>query len=223
MRWIVALYGDHPVTFTWAGVTSGAISRGPRFADAAAQLPAGAFTTFAVANATAYFDAVAKQGVVVDRSERRALIRQLVEQTALQVKGQTPDDPALLDEVTDLVEAPQALLGHFEERISELPMAVLIGVMKKHQRYFPLLKDGKLLPDFITVANATKLAYPEVVVAGNEGVIRGALFRCQLFLSPRYRARTRQLYPTAWRRSPFTRNWARCWIKPNGWSNLRPR
>jgi glycyl-tRNA synthetase len=96
----------------------------------------------------------------------------MVEQTATKVKGETPDDPALLDEVTDLVEAPQALLGHFEERYLDLPMAVLIGVMKKHQRYFPLLKNGKLLPNFITIANATNLAHPDVVVAGNEGVIR---------------------------------------------------
>jgi glycyl-tRNA synthetase len=172
LRWLVALYGDHPVTFTWAGVTSGATSRGPRFADAAAHLPPGEFTTFAVANPAAYFDAVARQGIVVDRSERRALIAKMVEQTAAQVKGQTPDDPALLDEVTDLVEAPQALLGHFEERYLDLPMAVLIGVMKKHQRYFPVIKDGKLLPNFITIANAANLAHPDVVVAGNEGVIR---------------------------------------------------
>lgn len=172
LRWIVALYGDHPVTFTWAEITSGATSRGPRFADASAQLPPGQFTTFAIASAPAYFDAVAAQGVVVDRPARRALIQQLVEQTATQVGGTTPDDPALLDEVTDLVEAPQALLGQFEERYLELPMSVLIGVMKKHQRYFPLLKDGKLLPNFITIANATNLAHPDVVVAGNEGVIR---------------------------------------------------
>ena len=51
LRWIVALYGSDVVPFTWAGVTSGRISRGPRFADAAARLPAGGFTTFAVADA----------------------------------------------------------------------------------------------------------------------------------------------------------------------------
>lgn len=172
LRWMVALYGEHPVVFTWAAVTSGAMSRGPRFADAAAKLPAGEFTTFPVANAKSYFDAIKAQGVVVDRGERRALIRKMVDQVAAQLNGETPDDPALLDEVTDLVEAPQALLGHFEERYLQLPMSVLIGVMKKHQRYFPLLRNGQLLPNFITVANAANLAHPDVVVAGNEGVIR---------------------------------------------------
>jgi glycyl-tRNA synthetase len=94
------------------------------------------------------------------------------------------DDPDLLDEVTDLVEAPTAILGHFEEKYLELPKPVLIAVMKKHQRYFSVLqaatpKEGEkaqsdnaqLLPYFIAIANSNSLAYPEVVRAGNEGVI----------------------------------------------------
>lgn len=172
LRWIVALLGDQIIPFTWAGVTSGAESRGPRFADAAAKLSAGGFVTFPVAAADRYFDAITLQGVVVDRAARRQQIAALVAQAAATVGGVTPDDPALLDEVTDLVEAPQALVGTFEEKYLALPTPVLIGVMKKHQRYFPVFKDGKMLPHFITVANARDLAHPEVVVAGNAGVIR---------------------------------------------------
>lgn len=172
LRWIVALLGDQIIPFTWAGVTSGAESRGPRFADAAAKLSAGGFVTFPVAAADRYFDAITLQGVVVDRAARRQEIAAMVAQAAATVGGVTPDDPALLDEVTDLVEAPQALVGTFEEKYLALPTPVLIGVMKKHQRYFPVFKDGKMLPHFITVANARDLAHPEVVVAGNAGVIR---------------------------------------------------
>ena len=171
LRWIVALYGAQVVPFTWAQVTAGSVSRGPRFADAAAKLPAGQFTTFTVDRAADYFRAVEAQGVIVDRAQRRARIQELVAATAAQVHGATPNDPALLEEVTDLVEAPQALLGRFDDRYLELPMPVLIGVMKKHQRYFPVLADGKLLPYFVTVANATNLAHPDVVIAGNQGVI----------------------------------------------------
>lgn len=172
LRWIVALYGATPVTFTWAGVTSGAVSRGPRFADAAADLPVGGFVTFPIAAADAYFDAVAAQGVIVDRAARRQLVAKVVAAVAMSVGGTTPDDADLLDEVTDLVEAPQALLGSFEEKYLTLPTPVLIGVMKKHQRYFPVFKAGQMLPHFITVANAQQLDHPEVVVAGNAGVIR---------------------------------------------------
>ena len=172
LRWIVALYGDQVVPFTWAGVSSGRVSRGPRFADAAAALPPGGFTTFAIADAQTYFDAVAAAGVVVDRTERRQLVAELVAAAAASVGGNTPDDPGLLDEVTDLVEAPQALLGSFDARHLELPAPVLIGVMKKHQRYFPVMKEGKLLNYFVAVANSSDLAHPAVVREGYEGVIR---------------------------------------------------
>ncbi len=172
LRWIVALLGEKIVDFTWAGVTSGATSRGPRFADAAADLPTGGFVTFPIANADRYFDAMAAQRVIVDRTERRQQVADLVAATAASANGTTPDDADLLDEVTDLIEAPQALLGSFEEKYLALPTPVLIGVMKKHQRYFPVFKDGQMLPHFITVANAQQLAHPEVVVAGNAGVIR---------------------------------------------------
>lgn len=172
LRWLVALLGDQVVPFTWAGISSGQQSRGPRFADAAAQLPAGGFTTFAISSSDHYFATVAQQGVIVDRAERRQRIAELVQQTAATVGGVTPDDPGLLDEVTDLVEAPQALLGSFEEKYLELPPPVLIGVMKKHQRYFPVVREGQMLAHFITIANAQTLAHPQVVIAGNEGVIR---------------------------------------------------
>jgi glycyl-tRNA synthetase len=64
------------------------------------------------------------------------------------------------------------LLGSFEEKYLVLPAPVLVGVMKKHQRYFPVVRDGQMLAHFITIANAQNLAHPAVVVAGNEGVIR---------------------------------------------------
>jgi len=172
LRWIVALYGEAVVPFAWAGVTSGRISRGPRFADAAAKLPAGAFTTFTISGAQSYFAAVATEGIVVDRNERHHLVAELVKQAAASVGGFTTDEPALLDEVTDLIEAPQALLGTFEARFLELPAPVLIGVMKKHQRYFPVLQDGALVNHFVAVANSNDLAHPEVVRDGYEGVIR---------------------------------------------------
>ena len=184
LRWMVALYGETVVPVAWAGVVSGRVSRGPRFADAAADLPAGEFTTFVVENADAYFDAVAAQGVVLNREERRQRIAELVAQTAAQAGGSTPNDPDLLDEVTDLVESPTPVLGSFEAKYLELPTSILIGVMKKHQRYFAVEKvaggkwqvesgdPSQLLPHFITIANSNGLAHPEVVRAGNEGVIR---------------------------------------------------
>jgi glycyl-tRNA synthetase len=169
LRWLTALYGEQVVPFTWAGVESGRASRRPRFRE----LEADSFGHFVVPSAEGYFDAVAEQGVLLDRDARRQRIVDMVRQEAAAVDGITPDDDALLDEVTDLVEAPQTVLGQFEEKYLALPTPVLIAVMKKHQRYFPVLHgDGNLKPYFVTIANSDGLAHPNVVRAGNEGVIR---------------------------------------------------
>ena len=91
---------------------------------------------------------------------------------AAEVGGAIPHDPGLLDEVTDLVEQPTAIRGNFAEEFLRLPKDVLITVMKKHQRYFPVVDaEGELKPYFITVRNGGA-EYAEVVQAGNEGVIR---------------------------------------------------
>lgn len=92
-----------------------------------------------------------------------------------------PDDPVLLDEVTDLVEAPFALLCEFEPEYLNLPPEVLMGVMKKHQRCFPVIKRGNestgqrvaesLLPYFIAVANGQP-SDPALVARGYADVLR---------------------------------------------------
>ena len=48
-------------------------------------------------------------------------------------------DEGLLDEVTNLVEHPFAIVGTFSEDFLEVPQEVLIISMKVHQRYFPIL------------------------------------------------------------------------------------
>ena len=190
LRWIVALYGAEVIPMSWAHVNSGRLSRGPRFRDACAGLPAGEFTTFIIADADSYFDVAAAQGILLNRQERRRQIAAAVDAAVVRAGGiyQSAAADDLLEEVTDLVEAPLAVLGSFEARYLELPPPILTAVMKKHQRYFPVMAqhgDGEsslsLLPRFVTIANADELAYPDVVRQGNEGVIRARYADAEFF------------------------------------------
>ncbi|MCB0254477.1 MAG: glycine--tRNA ligase subunit beta, partial [Anaerolineae bacterium] len=175
LRWFVALLGDQVIPFSYANAHSGRISQGLRSLDSPAiEVPA----------AGAYSTVMAQNGIIVNRDERRKLVLQQVTDLAASAGGAIPNETALLDEVTDLVEQPAAILGHFEERFLDLPADVLTTVMKKHQRYFPVVGNlvdreteklgnlpTNLLPYFITVANGEPLD-AAVVRAGNEGVIR---------------------------------------------------
>ena len=163
LRWIVALFGPVVVPFQYAGVSSGRVSQGLR--------PLGA-PPIAIDSAANYEKMMAGNGIVIDPEKRRQIIRANAAQLAAAKGGTIPDDPALVAEVTNLVERPTPLLGSFEERYLELPPEVLIAVMRKHQRYFPVQgANGALLPYFVAVRNGDS-EHLDIVRAGNEHVIR---------------------------------------------------
>ncbi len=91
-------------------------------------------------------------------------------------------DAGLLDEVNNLVEAPTAFKGNYEAEYLKLPADVLISVMKKHQRYLPVKKGGKLLPYFIAVRNGDDRNL-DVVADGNEQVIRARFADAAFFIN----------------------------------------
>ncbi|MGQ9490843.1 MAG: glycine--tRNA ligase subunit beta [Anaerolineae bacterium] len=173
IRWFVSLFGDAVVPFQYAGLTAGRTTRGPR---------AEGSPVLEVASADAYLPLLAEHGVLVDRAARQAAIQAQVAALAAEVGGSIPDDPGLLAEVTDLVEQVTAIRGSFDPSYLRLPVEVLITVMKKHQRYFPVPgrsesagptgeQPAGLLPYFITVRNGGP-EHADIVRAGNEGVLR---------------------------------------------------
>ena len=153
----------------------------------------------ALADATALKSTLASYGVVVEPEARAEIIRAQAQVLADSVGGQIPADVAVLEEVTQLVEVPTALLGSFEERYLELPQEALIAVMKKHQRYFPVLDTkGRLLSFFIAVRNGGR-EHLDQVRAGNEGVIRARYADAEYFFKQDSRRTLESFVPT-WRR-----------------------
>ena len=174
IRWLLALLGEHEVPCTYAGLQSGRITRGPR--------PAGS-PEVALGAATDYRPTLASYGIIVDPEARAAEILRQTKAVAAEVGGQIPDDPALLEEVTHLVEVPTALLGSFEKRYLTLPQDVLITVMKKHQRYFPVLDArGRIMAHFITIRNGGS-DHLDLVCQGNEDVIRARYADAEYFFN----------------------------------------
>ncbi len=163
IRWLTCLLGDEVLPLRYAGVVSDRLSRGPRDAGS---------PPVQITNAAEYLQAMAAHGIRVDVDKRRAEIERQIEQLAAEVGGRVPNDPALLDEVTNLVEQPTAVRGAFDPAYLSLPEPVLVTVMKKHQRYFPIVdQGGRLMPYFVAVRNGGD-QHLEIVRRGNEGVLR---------------------------------------------------
>ena len=167
IRWLLALHGKTIIPFEYAGLQASNLTRGLRFIKP---------EEITVQSPVDYFAALKEQGIILDQAERKAAIQRQIEALAAEVGGEISPDPALLTEVTHLVEAPTALRGEFNPTHLELPREVLISVMKKHQRYFPVERAGKLLPHYITIANKPPRedaaeAY-QLITQGNGDVIR---------------------------------------------------
>jgi glycyl-tRNA synthetase beta chain len=122
-----------------------------------------------------YEVALEKAHVVPDISRRRAQLVEKVRAAAQQAGGRLMEDEALVDQVTNLVELPNPVVGSFEERHLELPPEVLVQEMKSHQRYFSVVDaQGKLLPRFIAVSN-TPVRDVKLSLRGYERVLKARL------------------------------------------------
>lgn len=168
VHWIVALYGPDTVDFEYAGIRSGDRTRGHRFLTSSGG-------PVRVKGIDDYADALRSESVIVDPEERRTIIIDGLKREADGAGGSLLPDETLIDEVVNLVEFPVVLRGGFDESFLSLPREVIINAMRSHQRYFSLTDDkGALLPYFLTVANIAAKD-PEVVIKGNERVLRARL------------------------------------------------
>ena len=175
IRWLIAMFGEIVISFEYGGAVSGNVTRGLR--------PYGS-PEIKIPSAEKYFSAIRDAGIVLDKEERKASIVEQVKRAAALVGGEAIIEEGLLNEVTNLIEMPTAVMGRFDKEYLSLPRDVLVSVMKKHQRYFPVVNSPKpgvehgswnvergiLLPHFIAIRNGDDL-HIDLVRQGNEHVI----------------------------------------------------
>ena len=135
-----------------------------------------------VGSAAEYADRLPKAHVVLDHHLRKELIRAELDRRAADEGLAVRPDPALLDEVTGLVELPIVLVGGIDTSFQTLPPEVLATAMRTHQKYFACLApDGTLAPRFLFVANNLTADGGKTIVAGNERVLRARLADARFF------------------------------------------
>ncbi len=172
VRWIVALFGNEVIDFTFAGLVAGRSTYGHRF------LAPGPFE---VADADSLVDVVRSASVIPSEAEREQVIREGVAKAEAETGFTAVLHPKTLVEVINLAEYPTVLVGTFDEEFLKVPEEIIVDAMLVHQRYFPLYdKDGKLTNRFIVVSNGDP-ACAETIVDGNERVVRARLYDAKFF------------------------------------------
>jgi glycyl-tRNA synthetase beta chain len=166
VRWLVALLGADVLPLEVFGVAAGRRSRGHRI------LAPG---WFEIASPADYAGALRERAVLVDPDERRGAVATTLEAAARALGGRAIPDPGLLEEVTHLVEWPEAVAGHFDEKYLRLPRPVIVTAMRSHQRYFAAEDaGGRLLPYFLAIRNGRGEG-ADGIRRGNELVLRARL------------------------------------------------
>ncbi|MFW5798648.1 MAG: glycine--tRNA ligase subunit beta [Planctomycetota bacterium] len=166
VRNLLALLGTEVVPVGFAGVESGRTTPGHPF------LSQGV-VELAEADYRAYVDGLKEKHVYIELDRRRQVIAERIRDRAgVDVTGRYD---RLLDEVTNLVEYPNVVVGTFDEAYLDLPDEVLVASMTGHQRYFPVhAEDGSLTNRFISVSNRDD-ASAEIIRQGNQRVLRARL------------------------------------------------
>lgn len=180
IRWIVSIYGDEVVPFEIDGVKAGNLTYGHRF------LSNGPFKIDKINDLEVdYIKKLKSANVIVEFKTRRNVIKTSINKIC-QNNNILPSEyefEALLTEVANLVEHPNAGLGSFDKKYLELPRQVLETSMRSHQRYFPVeSKSGELAPSFVVIHNGNESA-TQNIIRGNERVLTARLDDAHFFFT----------------------------------------
>ena len=187
IRWIVSLYNEEILKFNLDNIEPQIIfdnfSRGHRLIS----------NRILINHPDNYLDSLEASGVLANRTERKKIISNLINNSAHHLKLYPDLSAQLLNEITDLVESPDLIVGNFDVKYLSLPTEVLCTVMKNHQRYIPLFKINKyfskldldskniLSTKFILISNGLKKARKSIQ-KGNESVLKARFSDAKFFI-----------------------------------------
>tara|TARA_Y100000590_G_scaffold95204_1_gene107971 strand:+ start:1025 stop:3091 length:2067 start_codon:yes stop_codon:yes gene_type:complete len=133
-----------------------------------------------VHNFNSYLNIIKSQNIILDQDKRRTLILKKFSKICKTKNLKSNFSEKLLDDVVNLVEKPNIILGEFDEVYLKIPQEILIITMQQHQKFFPLFdEDGKLTNLFLIVANLPDIK--GYIRMGNQKVIEARLSDAKFF------------------------------------------
>lgn len=164
LQWIVAMIGSEVVPLSVGNLISGNTSRGHR------QLSP---KDFDIPTAKDYLQVLKKHYVLADPTERKQVILDQLNTLESSLCGKIIERDAVIPQVLNLVEWPQATAAEFDKNFLKAPKEVLISEMVEHQKYFPVADtNGQLMNHFIITADTNPT---EHIRKGNQKVLSARL------------------------------------------------
>jgi len=187
IRWIASLYNDEILDFVFdecdPKIQISNKSKSHRLLN----------EVFEVQHVDNFFELLKQNRVLVKRHERKEKIESLINQASKSLNLKPDLSVALLDELVDLVEWPDLIIGKFSEEFLDLPVEVLTTVMKIHQRYVPLLlknntfskldlsSEKNISTNFFVISNGLEKSNNNIA-KGNEKVLKARFSDAKFFV-----------------------------------------
>ena len=127
-----------------------------------------------------YLSVLKSQNIILDQEKRKKIILKKMNNICNARNLKNNFNEKLIEEVVNLVENPNVIVGKFDEIYLKVPQEILIVTMQQHQKYFPLFENNdKLTNLFLLVSNLVdKKGYIKI---GNQRVIEARLSDAKFF------------------------------------------
>ncbi len=133
-----------------------------------------------VSDFKSYLNILESENIVLDQEKRKKIILNKMNNICKLKNLKNKFSENLVEEVVNLVEKPNVILGKFDEIYLKIPKEILIVTMQQHQKYFPLFDENdKITNLFLLVANLSdKKGYIKI---GNQKVVEARLSDAKFF------------------------------------------
>ena len=127
-----------------------------------------------------YLKILKSQNIILDQVKRKNIILKKMNNICNNKRLKNNFNKKLIEEVVNLVEKPNVIVGKFDEIYLKVPQEILIVTMQHHQKYFPLFDNkDKLTNLFVIIANLPdKKGYIKI---GNQRVVEARLSDAKFF------------------------------------------
>jgi len=127
-----------------------------------------------------YLSILKSKNIILDQEKRKNIMVKKMNSICNARKLKNHFNEKLIEEVVNLVEKPNVIVGKFDQIYLKVPQEILIVTMQQHQKYFPLFdNNNKITNLFLLVANLPdKKGY---IKSGNQRVIEARLSDAKFF------------------------------------------
>ena len=133
-----------------------------------------------VSSFKSYLKILTSHNIILDHERRKNIIVKKMNIICNNKNLKNNFSTKLIDEVVNLVEKPNIIIGKFHEIYLKIPEEILIITMQKHQKYFPLFdNNNKLTNLFLLVSNLKDTK--GYIKTGNQRVIEARLSDAKFF------------------------------------------